>query len=53
MQLRISTEPHMGASYDDLLPVARTAEEGGFDAFFRSDHYLGFSDISVGSVGAG
>jgi F420-dependent oxidoreductase-like protein len=40
MQLRIMTEPQQGASYDDLLAVARTSEELGFDAFFRSDHYL-------------
>jgi F420-dependent oxidoreductase-like protein len=38
--LRIFTEPQQGASYDQLLAVARTAEECGFDAFFRSDHYL-------------
>jgi F420-dependent oxidoreductase-like protein len=41
MQLRVFTEPQQGATYDDLLQVARTAEELGFDAFFRSDHYLG------------
>jgi F420-dependent oxidoreductase-like protein len=40
MQLRIFTEPQQGASYDDLLRVARTSEDLGFDAFFRSDHYL-------------
>ena len=40
MQLRIFTEPQQGATYDDLLDVARRAEETGFDAFFRSDHYL-------------
>lgn len=40
MKLRIFTEPQQGASYDDLLAVARCAEEEGFDAFFRSDHYL-------------
>ena len=40
MQLRIFTEPQQGATYDDLLAVARRAEEAGFDAFFRSDHYL-------------
>jgi alkanesulfonate monooxygenase SsuD/methylene tetrahydromethanopterin reductase-like flavin-dependent oxidoreductase (luciferase family) len=38
--LRIFTEPQQGASYEQLLSVARTAEECGFDAFFRSDHYL-------------
>jgi F420-dependent oxidoreductase-like protein len=42
MQLRIFTEPQLGATYDDQLAVARAAEEGGFDAFFRSDHYLHF-----------
>jgi F420-dependent oxidoreductase-like protein len=40
MRLRIFTEPQQGASYDDLLAVARTAERLGFDGFFRSDHYL-------------
>ncbi len=41
MDLRIFTEPQQGATYDDLLAVASTAEALGFDAFFRSDHYLG------------
>ena len=40
MELRVFTEPQQGATYDDLLAVARTAEELGFGAFFRSDHYL-------------
>jgi F420-dependent oxidoreductase-like protein len=40
MQLRIFTEPQQGASYDDLLAVAQATEELGFDAFFRSDHFL-------------
>jgi F420-dependent oxidoreductase-like protein len=40
MQLRIFTEPQQGASYDQLLAVARAAEAHGFDAFFRSDHFL-------------
>ncbi|BDZ42507.1 LLM class F420-dependent oxidoreductase [Paraoerskovia sediminicola] len=38
--LRIFTEPQQGASYDQLLAVARATEDLGFDAFFRSDHYL-------------
>jgi F420-dependent oxidoreductase-like protein len=46
MDLRIFTEPQQGASYDDLLAVARTAEDLGFDAFFRSDHYLKMGDVS-------
>jgi F420-dependent oxidoreductase-like protein len=40
MDLRVFTEPQQGATYDDLLAVARRTEELGFDAFFRSDHYL-------------
>jgi F420-dependent oxidoreductase-like protein len=40
MKLRIFTEPQMGASYATLLKVAQATEELGFDAFFRSDHYL-------------
>jgi F420-dependent oxidoreductase-like protein len=40
MQLRIFTEPQQGASYETLLRVARATEDGGFDAFFRSDHFL-------------
>ena len=46
MQLRVFIEPQQGASYDQQLAVARVAEEEGFDAFFRSDHYtaMGASD---------
>src|SRR5215210_6543173 len=40
MELRIFTEPQQGASYDDLLAVAQATEASGFDAFFRSDHFL-------------
>jgi alkanesulfonate monooxygenase len=43
MDLRIFTEPQQGATYDTLLRVATTAEELGFDAFFRSDHYIHFN----------
>jgi F420-dependent oxidoreductase-like protein len=38
--LRIFTEPQLGSTYDSQLAVAREAEALGFDAFFRSDHYL-------------
>ena len=44
MRLTVFTEPQQGASYDDLLRVARRAEECGFEAFFRSDHYLTMGD---------
>jgi F420-dependent oxidoreductase-like protein len=46
MELRIFTEPQQGATYDQLLAVARAAEELGFGAFFRSDHYLAMGEIS-------
>jgi F420-dependent oxidoreductase-like protein len=46
MELRTFTEPQQGATYDHLLRVARASEELGFDAFFRSDHYLAFGDVS-------
>ena len=40
MDLRIFTEPQQGATYDDQLRLARTAEDSGFGAFFRSDHFV-------------
>jgi F420-dependent oxidoreductase-like protein len=40
VRLRIFTEPQQGATYEQQLTIARTAEELGFDAYFRSDHYL-------------
>jgi F420-dependent oxidoreductase-like protein len=40
MKVRIFVEPQQGATYEQLLAVARATEAGGFDAFFRSDHYL-------------
>ena len=43
-QLRIFTEPQQGASYDDLLALAQRAEQLGFGAFFRSDHYLAMGE---------
>ena len=46
MRLCIFTEPQQGASFTDQLRVAQRTEENGFDAFFRSDHYL-----SMGGTG--
>ena len=48
MKLRIFTEPQQGATYHQQLAVARTSEELGFDAFFRSDHYLRMGDGDPG-----
>ncbi|WP_310781668.1 LLM class F420-dependent oxidoreductase [Mycobacterium sp. Z3061] len=43
MDFRAFVEPQQGATYADQLAVARSAEDLGFDAFFRSDHYLAMS----------
>ncbi|MFE1664425.1 LLM class F420-dependent oxidoreductase [Microbacterium sp. P02] len=34
------TEPQQGFSYADQLAFAQATERGGFDGFFRSDHYM-------------
>lgn len=43
LRLRVLLEPRFGASYEQLLAVAQATEEAGFDAFFRSDHFLGIT----------
>jgi F420-dependent oxidoreductase-like protein len=40
VKVRIFVEPQQGASYQQLVEAAQVAETCGFDAFFRSDHYL-------------
>ncbi len=40
MEICVFTEPQQGATYDELLAVARTAEDAGYTGYFRSDHYL-------------
>ena len=44
MDLRVFIEPQQGATYADQLRVAKAAEDLGFDAFFRSDHYVAMGD---------
>jgi F420-dependent oxidoreductase-like protein len=41
LRVRVLMEPRHGASYDEILTLALAVEEGGFDAFFRSDHLFG------------
>jgi F420-dependent oxidoreductase-like protein len=36
----IFTEPQQGFSYDEQLAFALASERLGFDAYFRSDHYM-------------
>ncbi|WP_438354179.1 LLM class F420-dependent oxidoreductase [Microbacterium sp. CJ88] len=50
MEYCVLTEPQQGATYDDQLAFARAVERGGFDGFFRSDHYM---RIGPGDPGAG
>lgn len=45
-KLRVFTEPQQGGTYDDLLRVARCAEDAGYDAFFRSDHFLRMGNVT-------
>src|SRR6202453_1290557 len=46
MKFRIFTEPQQGADYATLRQVALATEELGFDAFFRSDHYLKMGSVA-------
>ena len=48
MRMRVLLEPHHGATYPQILTLARATEEAGFDAFFRSDHYLGIDADDTG-----
>jgi F420-dependent oxidoreductase-like protein len=41
MRLRVLIEPRHGATYERILRIAKATERAGFEAFFRSDHYLG------------
>ena len=38
------TEPQMGGTYDQLLAIARFAEDRGLVSFARSDHYYSSAD---------
>jgi F420-dependent oxidoreductase-like protein len=42
MRLALMSEPQQGLTYLEILALARTAEEAGFEAYFRSDHYASF-----------
>lgn len=41
LRLRILMEPRHGLAYRQMLALATVTEDGGFDAFFRSDHLMG------------
>lgn len=40
MDFRVFVEPQQGATYGDQLAVAKAAEDLGYSAFFRSDHFV-------------
>jgi len=42
MRYALMCEPQQGMSYAEILALAQTAEESGFESFFRSDHYSSF-----------
>ena len=44
MELRIFTEPQQGYTYGTQAAFAQLTEELGFDAYFRSDHYINFTE---------
>jgi len=42
MRYALMSEPQQGLTYEEILALARTAEEVGFESYFRSDHYASF-----------
>jgi alkanesulfonate monooxygenase SsuD/methylene tetrahydromethanopterin reductase-like flavin-dependent oxidoreductase (luciferase family) len=42
MRFALMIEAQQGLSYEDQLAIVRRAEAGGFEAWFRSDHYASF-----------
>jgi F420-dependent oxidoreductase-like protein len=43
MRVCLFIEPHRGATYDDQLKLARHAEDAGYEALLRADHYQSMS----------
>jgi len=46
MEFSIMTEPQMGGTYDQLLFLARWAEDRGLASFARSDHYYSSAETA-------
>jgi F420-dependent oxidoreductase-like protein len=46
MRFALMTEPQQGLAYEEILAVARAADDAAFEAFFRSDHYASFPGAS-------
>jgi len=45
MRFALMTEPQEGLTYEALLEMAQEAEAAGFEAFFRSDHWLSLEGV--------
>jgi F420-dependent oxidoreductase-like protein len=45
---RIFTEPQQGSTYAQLSRLAKATEDAGYDAFFRSDHFLHMGGVDPG-----
>jgi alkanesulfonate monooxygenase SsuD/methylene tetrahydromethanopterin reductase-like flavin-dependent oxidoreductase (luciferase family) len=53
MRINLMIEPEEGMTYDEILAVARRAEDLGFEGLYRSDHYASvFGRKAVGSTDA-
>jgi F420-dependent oxidoreductase-like protein len=46
MRYALMTEPQQGLVYEESLAIVRAAEDAGFEAYFRSDHYASFPGAS-------
>ena len=42
MRFALMSEPQQGLTYDEILALVHAAEDAGFEAYFRSDHYASF-----------
>ena len=42
MKIGIHIEPHVGYTYDDIVTLAKAAEDAGFYRFTVSDHFFGW-----------
>ena len=40
MRVCLFTEPHRGATFDEMLRAAQHAEAAGYHGFFRADHFM-------------
>jgi F420-dependent oxidoreductase-like protein len=47
MRIGLMVTPQQGASYEDQLRAAQSAQHAGFSDFMRSDHYLAFGGTAL------